>query len=156
MMTSISYQWTLFLLSMGAGILGGVLYMKHRSPLSKVPTTKEEIDKIEFEKYYELTDAQLTDLSELRDLAERVAKIEARLGLINGDNIEEAIKVKKVASIPESQIQMIEDLDINDDYKVKLYALLELEAKGYSEEEICSKVNLTKGEVEVLKDLLEA
>ena len=131
-----------FLLAISFAGLSGVLYTKHRSPLSKVPTSKEEIEKMEFNKYYELSEEQLTDLSTLMNLSKRLEAVEEYLG-INSNSLSPCVKA-------------MHSLSIGEEYKTKVLRILELEEKGYSEEQICEATGLRRGEVELLKQLLES
>ena len=106
-----------FLLAISFAGLSGVLYTKHRSPLSKVPTSKEEIEK-------------------------RLEAVEEYLG-INSNSLSPRVKA-------------MHSLSIGEEYKTKVLRILELEEKGYSEEQICEATGLRRGEVELLKQLLES
>ena len=145
-----SYLETTLLFSVAFGILGGVLKIKHRSPLSKVPTTKEEIERIEFEKYYELSNAQLTDIGDIMEISKRLTVLEEKL------NIQEKYLSEENLLIGEEKVNKLNNLEIDEEYKLKLRKILALEAKNYTEEEICVEAGITKGEVELLKQLLDA
>lgn len=144
-----NYSSTIFFLSAIFGVVGGILKVRCHSPLSKVPTSKEEIERIEFEKYYELSQAQLTDLGDIKSITQRIEAIEKEL------NIKKAYREEEKILIGEERLVRLDSLEIDEDYKLKLRTILTLEAQNRTEEEICLEVGATKGEVELLKQLLD-
>lgn len=144
-----SYSTTIFFLSATFGIVGGILKVRCHSPLSKVPTSKEEIERIEFEKYYELSQAQLTDLGDIKAITQRIEAIEKEL------NMKKVYREEEKILIGEERLSKLDNLEIDEEYKQKLRTILTLEAQNRTEEEICVEVGVTKGEVELLKQLLD-